>query len=337
LEPQREPRAGDSLNGAINTAKGKAVEALLDYALRRCRLSDKIEKSHARTWAELEPTFTSELAQCRNSNFEFSALAGAYIANLHYMSPEWVEDNFKALFPIEFPTNCLATLDGLAFAPSMKLIFDKLIAEGVVDWALQQDMKGDHARESLLQRLGLSYLWGDEQLDGSRFAYLFGTRRIDDLRELIRYFWMVRGEPLTDEQKEQIYLFWDRCVAWSTKIDPPPARLLSRLSLLTCYISAIDERALRWLVTIAPYTPVDHHAGRLIEQLVRLAVPSPREVGRVLRALLDSYRPDYDFESRLSNLLTQLATNVESRSDAIFCLERIRHLPGMVQLYAQLI
>ncbi len=335
-EPQREPRDGDALNGAINTAKGKVIEALLDHALRCCRLSDKTKKSHTNAWAELQPIFDSEVAQCRDGNFEFSALAGAYIGNLHYMSPEWVEANFKALFPIEFPTNCLAALDGLAFAPSMKPIFDKLISGGVVDWALRQDMKGDHARESILQRLGLSYLWGDEQLDGPRFAYLFNARRVDDLREVIRYFWRVRGEPLTDKQKERICLFWDHCVAWSTTIDPPPADLLSQLSLLTCYLSAIDARALKWLLAIAPYTPINHHYGRLMEELVRLAVPSPKEVGQVLRALLDVYRPDYDFENRLSNLLMQLAANGETRPDAIFCLERVRHLPGMVQLYAQL-
>ena len=44
----------------------------------------------------------------------------------------------------------------------MKPIFDELIAAGVVDWALRQEMKGDHARESLLQRLGLSYLSSEE-------------------------------------------------------------------------------------------------------------------------------------------------------------------------------
>jgi hypothetical protein len=335
-EPQSDRRDGDALNWAINTAKGKAIEALLDHALRRCRLSDEAKNSHDKAWAELQPLFDAELAQCRDGNFQFSALAGAYIGNLHYMSAEWVHANFRALFPIEFPANCLAALDGLAFAPSMKPIFDEMIVAGVVDWALRQDMKGDHARESLLQRLGLSYLWGEEQLDGPRFAYLFETRRIDDLQELARYFWMVRGEPLTDAQKERIYLFWDRCVTWGTTLDPPPASLLSQLSLLSSYLSAIDERALKWLVAIAPYTPVNYNADRLTEQLTRLAEASPGEAGQVLRVLLEGYRPDYDFENRLSNLLVQLAGHPESRPDAIFCLERVRHLPGMVQLYAQL-
>ena len=243
-EPQPEPREGDALNGAINTTKGKAIEALFEHALHRCRLSDKAKKSHVDVWATLQPLFNTELAQCRGGNFEFSALAGAYIGNLHYMSAEWVEANFKALFPIEFPANCLAALDGLAFASPMKPIFDQLIAAGIVDWALRQEMKGDHTRESLLQRLGLSYLWGDEQLDGPRFGYLFEFQRSEDLKELARYFWMVRGEPLTSAQRERILLFWDHCVTWGATLDTPPASLLSQLSLLCCFLPSIDEHAL---------------------------------------------------------------------------------------------
>ena len=68
-EPQAELRDGDALNGAINTAKGKAIEALLDHALRSCRLSDKAKKSHPKAWGELEPLFNAELAQCHDDNF----------------------------------------------------------------------------------------------------------------------------------------------------------------------------------------------------------------------------------------------------------------------------
>jgi hypothetical protein len=336
LEPQAEPREGDALNAAINTAKGKAIEALLDYGLRRCRLSDKAKQSHAAAWRELEPLFDRELAQCHDANFEFSALTGAYMANLYYLSADWVHANFRAIFPTEFPRNCLAALDGLAFAPSMKPMFDELTATGVVDWALRQDLKGDHTRERLLQRLGLSYLWGEEQLNGPRFVYLFESRRFDDLQVLGRYFWMVQGEPLTAEQKGRIFLFLDHCVTWGVTFDPPPASLLSQLSLLSCYLTEIDERALRWLVQIAPFTPVNYHVDRLIEQLARLADTSPVAVAHVLRVLLSAYQPSYDFEDRLKKLIVQLAAHSETRSDAILSLERVRHLPGMVQLYAQL-
>ena len=85
-ESQTEAAEGNALDHAINTAKGKAIEALLDYALRCCRLSDKASKSHVQTWQGLQPFFDAELAVSRDGNFEFSALAGAFIGNLHYMS-----------------------------------------------------------------------------------------------------------------------------------------------------------------------------------------------------------------------------------------------------------
>jgi hypothetical protein len=49
------------------------------------------------------------------------------------MSANWVHANFKKLFPIAFPANCLAALDGLAFAPALKPIYDELVAAGILD------------------------------------------------------------------------------------------------------------------------------------------------------------------------------------------------------------
>jgi hypothetical protein len=147
---------------------------------------------------------------------------------------------------------------------------------------------------------------------------------------------MVQGEPLTAEQKERIFLFWDRCINSGVTLDPPPASLLSQLSLLSCYLTAIDERALRWLVAIAPFTSVNYNADRLIEQLARLGDTSPSAAAQVLRVLLEAYQPSYDFEDRLKMLIIRLAAHAESRRDAILGVERLRHLPGMVQLYVQL-
>lgn len=335
-ESQKEVDEGNALNHAINTAKGKAIEALFDHALRCCRLSDKASNSHVETWHGLQSFFDAELARSRDGNYEFSALAGAYIGNLNYMSEDWVNTNFGKIFPVEFPANCLSALDGLAFAPPAKSVYAALVASGVLDWAIRQEMKGEHARESLLQRMGLAYLWEEENLDGPRFSYLFDARRTGDLEELGNYFWMVRGEPLEEKQKERIFLFWDRCITWSKSFESPPANLLSLLSLLSCYLTAINERALGWLLAVAPHAQVNYNADRLIEQLVRLAGASPGETGQVLRVLLEGYQEVYDFEDRLKQLITQLADHAESRANAILCVERVLRLPGMIQLYAQL-
>lgn len=333
---ETESHEGDALNRAINTSKGKAIEALLDHALRVCRLSDKATKSHTDAWRPLQPIFDAELNTCRNANFEFSALAGAYIVNLYYMDAAWLTDNFKRIFSTDFPATCLSALDGLAFAPATEPIYRQLVDSGVLDWALRRDMKGEHARENLVQRMCLAYLWGRDTLDSPRFAYLFNENRANDLEVAARYFWAVRGEPLTGEQTEMIFRFWDRCVAWSTVTTSEAGSLLSALSLLSCYLTSVSQRELPWLLAVAPHVSRNYNADRLIEELDRLAKDSPAPVVQVLSTLLKTYHPVYDYEDRLKKLITTLAAHPASRSDAIRCLELVRHLPGMVQLYAQL-
>jgi hypothetical protein len=335
-EPQQEPGEGDALNRAINTSKGKAIETLLDHALRQCRLSDATTKSHSDVWRGMQPVFDEEIAACRNGNFEFSALAGAYIANLYYLDTGWFHSNFRGIFPTGFPSNCLSALDGLAFAPPTHPIYQELVKTGVLEWALSQEMKGAHARENLVQRMCLAYLWDKESLESPRFALLFDPRRIDDLEVATKYFWALRGEPLSDDHKEKILLFWDRCVTWAKAAEPLPAKLLSALSLLTCYLKSVGPRELAWLLAVAPHVSVDYNADFFVEELERLVDISPVQVGEVLDALLSTYRPSFDFEDRLKNLVTKLAARPETRPHALRSAERLRYIPGMVQLYAQI-
>ena len=177
----QEPSEGNALNKAINTSKGKAVEALFDHALRWCRVNDAETKSHVDIWRDMESVFDAEIASCRNQNFEFSALAGAYVVNLHYLSGDWLRDNFRGIFPTDYPANCLSALDGLAFAPATEPIYQQLVDAGIIEWAMSREMKGSHARENLVQRMCVAYLWGKDLLELPRFAFLYDTRREDDL------------------------------------------------------------------------------------------------------------------------------------------------------------
>ncbi len=336
-DAQQEPSEDNALNKAINTSKGKAVEALFNQALRWCRVSDALTKSHAATWRDMQPVFDGELAACRNKNFDFSALAGSYITNIQYLDGAWLHNNFRAIFPIDFPANCLSALDGLAFATATEAVYTELVDAGIVVWALNQELKGGHARENLIQRMCLAYLRNEEELESPRFAVLFKASDTDDLEVACGYFWAIRGQPLTDEHKEKILLFWGRCVTWAANVEPAPAKLLSALSLLSCHLKSVGPRELAWLLAVAPHVSVNYRADFFIEELGRLVDVSPLQVGNVLATALQTHKPLSDYEDRLKILVTKLAERPETRPDALRCAERLRDIPGMVQLYAQLI
>jgi hypothetical protein len=195
-------------------------------------------------------------------------------------------------------------------------------------------MKGAHARENLIQRMCLAYIWDKETLDSSRFALLFDPRHIDDLEIATRYFWALRGELLSGDHREKVFLFWGQCVTCAQTVEPPPAKLLSALSLLSCYLESIGPRELAWLLAVVPHVSVDYNADFVVKELGRLVEISPLEVGEVFVALLATYQPSYDFEDKLKNIVTKLAERSETRSHALRSAERLRYIPGMVQLYA---
>jgi len=329
-----EPR-DDAMTQAINSPKGKAIEALFSHALRACRLSDRASGGHAGAWAQMKPVFDQEIAKCKNANYEFSTLAANYIANIDYIDRDWLQGNLKGIFPFDFLNNFHCALEGLAYAPATRPVYALLAEGGILDFGLRQEAKGRHAREKIIERIALAFLWEDEKIDGPRFSYLFEAGRIDDLEQATTFFWSVSNQNLSDSQVARILAFWARCVTWSRNAGKPPEKLLSKLGRLSCYIKTIDEHEREWLLAVAPYVHIGYNADDFIEELERLADISPENVSAVLGKVLDTFVPTFDFQDRLKSLLTKLAAHGR-REDAIAYADRLRHLRGMEQLFGQL-
>jgi hypothetical protein len=283
------------------------------------------------------PLFDEQLAECQNANYEFSTLAGAYIAHIYYMSRDWCELNFNNVFPKEFPQNCLSAIDGLAWAPPSMPIYDLLVQHGIVIWALQNSPAEFRARENILERIALAYLWEKETLNSDNFVFIFGEKRFEDLQHIAHYLWSVSGQPLTERQQTLILEFWRECVARTRNVVPPPAHLLSALSRLSVYVISLDDQEKALLLAVAPHVGVEYNADDFFKDLNRLVDNSPAAVCQVLDAVLKGFKPDYDFEGRLKKLLRKLALRQETRNDALRLAERlVGKLPGMVEFYQEI-
>ncbi len=328
----------DALNQAINTTKGKAIEALFSHTLRICRKADREKGNHDGEWLGLECVFEFELQNCRDGNFEYSALAGAYLGNLEYMSHAWVKQNIAAIFPGEYLRNLMCAFDGLAFTPATKPIYMLLLDGDVINLLLRtEETKKSRARERLVERLCLAYLWDIEQLESPRMGYLFDEDRIDDLTVCARFFWTVRGELTTEAPKSKVLAFWHRCVAWSANTSIDPEELLSALAMLSTFVDSIGPSELSLLLATAPYLSRSHNVDLFLQELVRLVVVSPEGVVQTLSAVLNHYRPPYDFNDRLKLLIETLASREETRVEAIRCLDLLISIPGMLALHERLV
>jgi hypothetical protein len=330
----KEP-SDDPMTLALNTPKGRTVEALFSQALRACRVSDQTTGSHESSWNTIQPLFDAELAKCKNGNFEFSTLSGAYIAQLIYMDPQWTKAQMSQIFPSEFQLNSACAVDGLGYAPFTRLIYQLLVEAGVPDRALGYDLRGRRAREKLLERIAAAYVWGDETLESPRFSRLLHSGHIEDLEIVTRVFWMMRGQEMSAEQKGRIIQYWEICITLGGRFSEAPGKLFSCLSLLSCFLDTADGQERGLMQAVAPYVRIGHNAYEFIDGLVRLVEVSPDGVSDVLGSMTKGWVPDFDYNDQLKALLRTLAAKGK-KNDVILHAERLRSLPGIQEIFDDL-
>lgn len=326
----------DPMHMAINSPKGKAIEALFSHALRHCRVSDKTSGSHTETWASLQSIFSKELSKTSGKNFEFSTLAASYLANIQYLSETWLIDSIEKIFPKEFPDNFNSALGGFVYSEPTKLTYRLLVNAGVIDTAVQSYEGKTQIKDRLIERIALAYLWGEETLESPRFAWWFQKSDIHALSAVSHYFWSISKQEITEAQVELIMQFWKKCIDVIHREDPSSDQLFSSLSRLACYVDSISATEETLLSAVAPYAHVGHNADWFIESLERLADANPQAVYRLLTVVLDTHDPIFDFEDRLKSIALKFSQH-QMNTEAIRLIDRLRRLRGMPELYEQLI
>jgi hypothetical protein len=320
---------------AINSTRGRALEAVFSHALRVCRLADKEIGSHVDAWNSMQALFDAELAACVDGNFEFSTLAGAYAGNLEYLSVEWLEAKVRKIFPVERRANLVCAIGGLAYASTSRKVYRLLRDNGVLDAALRLDLKGRNGHEKLMERVAVGYLWGEDTLDSSRFKFIFESKAEDALAQINFFFWTIRGEKLKEDQVQRILQYWRRCLDWADSLPTPPIKLLSSLSGLASFLPDASGEKYDLLLNTAPYVHEHHGAYDFLKELRRLVEGSPKEVCTVLRRFIDTHEPMYDYEDRMRKLVARLA-ELGHRAEAIEFCDRLRSLPGLYELFLEL-
>src|SRR6185312_7748987 len=326
----------DPMTRALNTEKGRAIGAMYNHALRVCRVAQKNGTSLDQAWATLEPTFESELAKCRDANFDFSTLSASYIANLDYMSHNWLAANVKRLFPVDYPINLKVALGGLAYATPTRVIYGLLVSNGILDAAFRTELEDRSSKERIVEWVCLAYLWGDEALEAPLMAHIFAGGS-DDLQNASEFFWQVRRQDLTSDQVERVLAFWAKCLEWANGQPEVPTKLLSSLGRLAPYVHALDDRAKNLLLGIVPYVHADYSTHQMIEEFDQLVDTNPQATVELLQRMFEVGTPNYDMDDKLKSLLKKL-NDLGYRADVLHIVEKLRKtLPGMLDFYKQLV
>ena len=173
-------------------------------------------------------------------------------------------------------------------------------------------------------------------MESPRMKFAFRRGRVGDLKAAAAFLWMIRDEELTAVQRRRVVEYWRACGDWAAAQGREDEDLFDSLGHLAWALEEVDGENLELLLAVVPHMARRHNMYELLKELRRLVVVSAEGVGSVLKSIVNTTRPVYDYEDRLKNLILELAEAGE-RETAMHCANGLIALPGMREVYEQLV
>lgn len=306
--PKEPGGSTDAVSQAINSPRGRALEALFLIALAM-RREETADEPSGKTWSEIGPILDAELGTSEaGHNAEFATLVGMYCANLHYLNPAWTKENFDRLFSISSDMAWRCAAQGFAYQQYMyDWLFEKLINGGHLRRMVYSKELPDQVSDRALQFLGLAYLAGKEGLsDGGLLAELIAGLKVNELSKLCWFFWTLRPTDGAPQYESQILAFWERVAKQIHQSGTEAPEIQSALNQLAAFLDDLPQPLVQVWAAAAAHAHVKYHGPVLVENLARLASKHPQEIATVFRAALSSFLPDYPPEDVI-RCVTELA------------------------------
>ncbi|MBJ6984214.1 hypothetical protein [Luteimonas sp. MC1750] len=329
--------ADDALTAAINSPRGKALEALFAVLLRVCRDADRCQDGHAERWEEFRPLLEAELQHVGTGHLEVYALMASRIQQLLYVDADWVTRNISSMFP-EGGSRFRAAVIGLGYASSSAAIYTTLMAADVPARVLLSNEIDGAARDRMIERVALAYIWGQEPIDGGLIGRLFDEAHFDDVREMARAVGRWTDQRLSEDQRVRALAFGARCAAFANDAPAERKSLLAEVAQYLAFRLPPNAEDLGWLLTATPFVTEHHGLYEFMESAAQVAETEPKTALKLMQALAKGRPLHYDHEGRIERTLRLIAAD-GLRVEVVRVIDQMSEngvLPGLLALYEEL-
>lgn len=327
--PSKEP-----MNFVINSSRGRLIEAFILLTLGICRRKSRQTGSHSQEWDGFESIYDLELeGRPGESSYKFLCLSGRYLLQLNFMSPQWVSRNLKKLLNPTDPEAFFYAMDGLAYAPSSSAIFGWLKKENAIERGLLEFNSNSIARTKLLERLILSYTWGEEELDSKLMNGVIDSNDYSDLENILKFLWSISNQELEEKQRDLIAVFWDKVynhVMNKQSLLPEVGDMLLRL---ITYFNSFNAEISRKFIALIPLSGRPDFSYSLVDSLLRLFPSNPENIGKFSAAYLERHPNVYDYEQKWLKLAELMYENPNCKVFATTVISKMDGNPGFRELY----
>ncbi len=300
--------AVDAVFHAINSPRGKCINALVNLTLRKCRIADVTnDKDHAAVWKHFEHWYNQELEFRSPPSYEVATLFANYLPNFLYMSAEWTMESLDTLFSAQDQKWWRCAMEGYAYAKTSEKIYLYLKENGHLIKVLDDDTIHHLAKDRAIENICIAYCREIESLeaDDSLISVLISRNDSDELKKAIVNLWRIGTNNI--EFAPKIIAFWQEVL---TKLDLESQEgraVASQLCMLAEFIKEVDDSTLELIRAVAPY--VGRNDYRMFEWLEKISDSQPLEASQIwksmlLRTPLPAY-PETSIKNILKNILKE--------------------------------
>lgn len=321
-QPGEEFKPGsDAVSIAINSPRGLCLRALINLALRRCRLADKDSNDHAAAWGNLQPAFERELAKAGEGEYEFITLLVGFLPNFLYMSTEWVSENIERIFDRGRRQKWLCAMQAYAYVSNVyKEIYNCLKFNEHFIHALDDENLKHRVSNKIIQNIVIAYLRDYENLaNGDSLIQRLLTRaRYEELSQLIWFIWTLR-EKNDQALYDKIMALWPRLLEAIDTENREGQKLASQLKTWSVFITEVNDANRDLILKVAEFAEEDHNSYELLNSIARFSAKQPEEAAAIWRKMLKGSAPDYPekaIRETFSNLVKS-GDNDNGRSEAL--------------------
>lgn len=287
----------DAVSLAINSPRGRCIEALINLTLRSCRLSDKRSENHLEIWQHFQPIYNEELKRTEIGEYEFATLVSNYLPNFMYMSNEWVSKNLCRIFDQSNYQGWLCAMQGYAYVGRVyELIYKHLKEHGHLIKALDDDNIKGKANEKVIQNIAVAYLNNFETLENGLISQLLQRGMQSELSHLIWFLWTLRKDG-DDNINAKVFALWPLILEVIDTSSREGRLLASKLCDWAVFVDEVTDENKKLILAVAPFAEEGYNSYDLLRSISRISERQPIEAYEIWLRLLEGAKPDFPEES----------------------------------------
>jgi hypothetical protein len=312
----------DAVSYAINSSRGKVIEAILAYCLRAKRTGEDVV-------AVTALLVRLEILLLNANDLEATTLLAAALPQLEFLQRGWAETHAALLFRLNDKTQLRWALQGLAYSSASRPLHALLTKRDVYSAASVIRFNLGEAWNSLIDRKLVAYLHGDSPCEDPFWKTLLAEHDYESLGHAAWFLWTERRSTLPLGARPRI-VEWRRFVESALDaIDPATIPLKGALGRLLWAVDIDYPQVAETLLTAARYAKTSHHEYEFAEELLRFVKPHPDAVLSALNELLQHGPPVIDYDDAFYKLVLALH-DAGAIAGAVSIADQLRHIESIL-------